>query len=87
MARRKAPPKKLELLVSSLALTSPTAKIAREIGEDASDALGWKVGRSAVVRALLSYAGSQSARWLQENIHPLFEQELQEGIMWGRRRK
>jgi hypothetical protein len=87
MARKKSPPQKLELLVSSLTLTSTTATIVREIGEDASDALGWKVGRSAVVRALLSYAGGQSARWIQDNLHPLMEKELQDGIVWGHRRK
>ena len=88
MARRRTPPKqKPELLVSSLTLTPTTAKIVREIGEDASDRLGWKVGRSAVVRALLSYAGGQGARWIQDNLHPLIEKELQDGIVWGHRRK
>ena len=49
------PKKKPELVVRSLMLTASLDAALEQIGLDASDALGWKVSRSAITRVLLLY--------------------------------
>jgi len=88
MKSKKLPPKKKpEFVVRSLTLTAPLDKDLEQIGLSASDALGWKVSRSAVMRALLVYAQQQGSQWMAKTIHPLIERELEGGVVWGHRGK
>jgi hypothetical protein len=88
MKSKKSPAKKKpEFVVRSLTLTTTLDKELEQIGLDASDALGWKVSRSAMMRALLVYIHQQGPEWIQETIHPLVEKELGEGVVWGHRGK
>jgi len=52
-----------------------------------SAALGWTVGSSAVIRALLRYADQQTPAWVSESLHPLIEQEIASGTFWGTKKK
>ena len=89
MARKKSPPKrqKHSFVVRSLTLT-PAADIAlHQLGQEASDLLGWAVSSSAITRALLLYAKQQGLRWAQDTLFPFIEKELESGVVWGNRRK
>jgi len=87
MARPKSAPKKLPLVVRSHTLTQEADTILKQLNQDASDALGWTVGSSAVIRALLRYANQQPQAWASASLHPLIEQEIASGIFWGSKKK
>jgi hypothetical protein len=57
----------------------PTAEhLLHLLSLDASDALGWTVSRSAMLRALLAYVGQQSPMWTAATIFPLIERESEQ---------
>lgn len=85
MARKKPTPKH-EILVRSLAHTTDTEAITRSLSQDATDTIGRAVSNSAVIRALLHYADTQGTNWTQQTIFPLIENELQSGMIWGKRK-
>ena len=87
MARPKFTPHKQPLIVRSHTLTQEADTILKELNQDASDALGWTVGSSAVIRALLRYANQQPPAWVSESLHSLIEQEIASGIFWGSKKK
>lgn len=87
MARPKFTPQKQPLVVRSHTLTREADTILKELNQGASDALGWTVGSSAVIRALLRYADQQPPAWVSESLHPLIEQEIASGIFWGSKKK
>jgi hypothetical protein len=82
MTTRKIPAK---FHTQSLALTEETTDILARLGQDLTDASGRKVSGSAVIRALLRYAGQQSYRWGIAELLPLVERELEEGTRWGKK--
>jgi hypothetical protein len=89
MARKKLPPKRTRhaFVIRSLTLT-PAADIAlHQLGQEASDELGWKVSSSAIVRALLQQAKQQGPQWARDTLFPLIEKELESGVVWGNRKK
>jgi hypothetical protein len=78
-------PVKQAFTIRSLTLTPADEKILRRLSQDASDYIGRTVSESAIVRALLRQADQQGppaadALFLQ------IEQELQSGVMWGRKK-
>jgi hypothetical protein len=87
MARPKFTPQKQPLVVRSHTLTQDADTILKELNQDASDALGWTVGSSAVIRALLQYVAQQPPAWVSESLHPLIEQEIARGLFWGSKKK
>jgi len=87
MARTKKTPPKEPLKVYSVKLTPAAAELLLHLGQDASDALGWTVSSSAVVRALLSYVEQQPASWASSMLHPLIEQEIAQGRVWGSKKR
>ncbi len=87
MARRKTAPKKQPLIIRSIALTHDTDTRLQQLSQDASDALGWTVGSSALVRALLQYTKQQPSSWASSMLHPLIEREIAGGLLWGSRKK
>jgi hypothetical protein len=87
MARlRKTPPKE-PLKVYTMKLTPTVADMLMRLGQDASDALGWTVSSSAVVRALIRQAGQQPESWASNALHPLIEEEIAGGRVWGSKKK
>ena len=87
MARPKPVPKKQILVARTLTLTRGADTILQQLSQDASDALGWTVGSSAVVRVLLQYVAQQSPAWASMSLHPLIEQEIASGMVWGSKKK
>lgn len=87
----KTPTKRLSsrapLKVYSVKLTQAEERILQAVSQDASDALGWTVSHSAVMRALLLYIGQQPVGWRQETLLPLIEQEIEQGRVWGKKSK
>lgn len=86
MARAKKVLKKPPLLVRSLTLTPELEVLLQSLGQDASDALGWTVSMSAVMRGLLRYVEQQPQSWVREQVFPLIDQEIATGRVWGKKK-
>ena len=82
--RRTAP--KPAFFSHSITLTPDVGGILQSFSQDAKDFTGRAVGRSAVLRALVHYADQQGEQWVREQIFPLIEQELNAGVMWGKKK-
>jgi len=87
MARPKTLSKKHPLIPRTHSLTEDTNTILQRLSQDASDALGWTVGGSAIVRSLLRYADQQPPTWAATALHPLIEREIANGTFWGSKKK
>lgn len=72
------------LKVYSLKLTLAEADVLMRLSQDASDALGWTVSSSAMIRALVRQAGKQPPAWAASELHPLIEEEIAQGRVWGK---
>ncbi len=87
MAHAKPTPKKQPLFPHTFTLGRDDDRLLQHLSQDASDALGWTVGSSAVIRALLQYVAQQSPAWASTTLHPLIEQEIASGRVWGKKKK
>ena len=87
MARPKSAPKKQPLFPRSHTLNRDADRLLQQLSQEASDALGWTVGSSAVIRALLRYVEQQPTAWAATSLHPLIEQEIAKGLFWGSKKK
>ena len=72
--------------IRSLSLTPTATRTLDSIAQDASDAIGWTVSGSAIVRALLRHADEQGGGWIKARLFPLIEQEIQSGMVWGKKK-
>lgn len=86
MARTKKTPPKEPLRVYSLKVTPAAEQLLQTLSQEASDALGWTVSTSAVVRAMFQYVEQQPSAWAAAALHPLIEQEITQGRVWGSRK-
>jgi hypothetical protein len=75
------------LKISSVKLSLAAERTLGQIGQDASDALGWTVTGSAVMRALIRYVGKQKPAWIASELLPLIEEEIAQGRVWGSKKK
>lgn len=87
MARGKRTPQEEPLKVVSVKLTPATERTLQQLSQEASDRLGWTVSSSATLRALLTYAEQQSYSWTTSALHPLIEQEIMQGRVWGSKKQ
>lgn len=87
MARQQKTALKEPLKVYTMKLTPTVAEMLMRLGQDASDALGWTVSSSAVIRALIHYAGQQPTSWATTALHPLIEEEIAQGRVWGSKKR
>lgn len=87
MAAQKPKPQKYPLHPRTHTLSQPDELTLERLRQDASDTLGWTVGNSAVVRALIRYAAQQSPEWAATTLHPLIEHEITGGTFWGSKKK
>lgn len=87
MARQRKSPLKEPLKVVTMKLTPAAEELLQHLSQDTSDALGWTVSSSAVVRALIQYAGQQPTSWATTALHPLIEEEIAQGRVWGSKKR
>jgi hypothetical protein len=87
MTRLKKSPPTEPLKVYTVKLTPAVAELLLYLSQDASDNLGWTVSSSAVVRALIQHAGQQPSAWAAAALHPLIEQEIAQGRVWGSKKR
>jgi len=52
----------------------------------ATDSLGRAVSHSTIIRTLLRYAEQQDSTWLQDQLFPLIEREVEVGTSAGRKK-
>jgi hypothetical protein len=83
MARQKKTPLKQALKVQTIKITPAEKEILRRLSQEASDRLGWTVSSSAIIRALIQYAGHQPPAWTALALFPPIEQEIAAGRVWG----
>jgi hypothetical protein len=84
---RKTCTQKPPTVICTHTLTQEADEFLQRLSREATDALGWTVGKSAIVRALLQYAAPQPSSWVSTILLPLAEQEIDTGIVWGRQKK
>ena len=87
MARAKPTPKKQPLFPHTFTLSQDADRLLQRLSQEASDALGWSVGSSAIIRALLQYVAQQPPAWAAAMLHPFIEQEIASGTVWGSKKK
>jgi hypothetical protein len=87
MAARNPTPRKQPLYPRTHTLSREAAQVLQQLGQEATDALGWTVGSSAVIRALLRYVAQQPPGWTAANLHPLIAHEIDAGTFWGSKKK
>jgi hypothetical protein len=87
MVRAKTKPRKQPLVIRSHTLTPELENLLQQWSHDATDALGWTVSTSAILRALLQYAAQQPAAWRPTTLFPFIEQEIAAGVLWGSKKK
>jgi hypothetical protein len=83
--KKQAPPplaKPDQLKAFSLAAKDTDTLIA--LSKQVSDELGRSISGSAVIRALLRHAGMHGASWVRHTLIPLIENELTQGVRWGK---
>ena len=89
MTRAKTRRKKAAVpnVICTHSLTPADVATLERLSGEASDALGWTVSSSAVVRALVRYVELQPVSWARSTLFPLVEKEIQSGVVWGSRKK
>ena len=75
------------LKVCSIKLPSTALHLLHDLSQEASDAIGRPVTSSTLVRALLRYLTEQPASWTAKQLHPLIEEEIEAGRIWGTKGK
>jgi hypothetical protein len=80
-------PSKPPLAIRTFSLTTKNDSLLSEIAGTASDSLGWTVSSSAIVRALLEFAGEQGSDWLTQEIISRVEKEIATGRVWGTKKE
>ena len=69
---------------TALSLSPADYDILTGLSQEAKDVLGRTISSSAVIRSLLHFADSQGLQWVQSTLVPLIEQELNQGVKWGK---
>jgi hypothetical protein len=87
MARMKKTPLTEPLRVVTIKIPQTAETILKQLSQEATDRLGWTVSSSAVIRALIQYAGQESPARVVEIIYPLIEQEIAQGRVWGSKKR
>jgi hypothetical protein len=87
MPRTKKTAPKEPLRVVTIKIPRAAETILEQLSQEATDRLGWTVSSSAVIRALIQYAGQESPARVVEILHPLIEQEIAQGRVWGSKKR
>ena len=75
------------LKVYTVKLTPAVADLLMRLSQEASDLTGWTVSSSAMIRALIRQAGKQPPTWAAAELHPLIEEEIVQGRVWGSKKR
>jgi hypothetical protein len=78
---KKPPPQNLPLFVKAITLTRTDQDTLTRLSKDVSDYTGRTVSSSAIVRALVRYAGQQRYDWGLAYLSPLIEREMTAGVL------
>jgi hypothetical protein len=81
--KKKRPPPKPDVL-KAFSLTRDNDNVLGHLRQQAGDELGRTISGSAIIRALLTYAGAQGPAWIRSTVLPLIDQELSAGVKWGK---
>lgn len=87
MARQQKTVPREPLRVVAMKLTGANVQLLQTLSQDAADALGWPVRSGAVLRALLQYVAQQPPTWAAGALHPLIEEEIAQGRVWGSKQR
>jgi hypothetical protein len=87
MVRAKKRPKKPEVHLHTITLTAAVAEALESLSGTVSDYTGRQCSKSALIRALVRLAYQQETKWLYEKVCPFVEAEVQEGLLWGSKKK
>jgi hypothetical protein len=71
------------LKVCSIKLPSTALHLLQVLSQEASDSLGRPISSSTLVRVLLEYLSRQPPSWVRKELHPLIEEEIAQGRLWG----
>jgi hypothetical protein len=82
---KKSLPQNPPLQVKTITITQADQDTLDRLGRDLTDYTGRAVSGSAIVRALVCYAGQQRYDWGLAYLSPLIEQEMSTGIVWGKK--
>jgi hypothetical protein len=74
---KKPPPQRLPLADQD---------ILDRLSTELTDYTSRTISGSAVIRALIRYAGQQPYQWDLSALSPLVEQEMGAGVLWGKKR-
>jgi hypothetical protein len=82
MARSKKPPPRI---LHSFPLSPDNDATLQLFSQVATDQVGRRISKAAVVRALLRYAAQQGVPMVKLLV-PFIDEELNTGVMWGKKR-
>jgi hypothetical protein len=74
-------------MLMAVKITPALAHTLHQLSADASDRIGRPISSSAVLRALVAYAGEQSPAWAITELDPLIEREIVAGRVWGSKKQ
>jgi hypothetical protein len=74
---------KPRITVTTVALTAAEGQVLHRLREEATDRIGRKISASAVLRALVQWAGGQKLDFTRTEIVPRVEHEMTQ-LRWGR---
>lgn len=70
-------------LIRSYAIAPDTEQTLENLKQDATDAIGRPISSSALLRALVRFLAQQLPAWTDKQLHPLIEEEIKQGRLWG----
>ena len=83
----KAELKKQPFVIRSVALTAENEETLEHLKQDATDAIGRPISSSALLRAFVRFFAQQPPIWTAKQLHPLIEEEIEQGRLWGTKGK
>jgi hypothetical protein len=79
----KKPKPKTPLFIRSYSLAEENEKTLEQCKQTATDTIGRPISSSTILRALVRFLAQQSSSWTAKRLHPLIEEEIEEGRIWG----
>jgi len=75
---------KTPFLIRSYAIAEETEQTLENLKQDATDTIGRPISSSALLRAFVRFLAQQPSAWTAKQLHPLIEEEREQGRLWGR---
>jgi hypothetical protein len=87
LRRRQPSPQPPPLQMRMFTVTQDDQATLDRLSKDLRDYSGRAVSASAVLRALVRFAGRQPYQWGLTELSPLIEQEMGAGVLWGKKKE